>query len=246
MLANGTRDGPGVDEALPVQANISADPRREDHRTRVGRERRERMRKQLLQSVLAVCSGRGPAGAAVIDDVVRHASVSRGTFYNHFDSIEQAVSELGLQLADEMTDGILAVYDVLEDPILRTATGFQMFLVRAAVEPQWGEFIAHIGLLSDGHLFTSKIRSDIQLGVETGDYVVPSADIATDLLMGAKIEAIRRVLQGASLDYVQRMTSMVLRSFGVTPSKADKSVIVAYQRLEREAPGKIAWWRSIA
>ena len=82
--------------------------------------------------------------------------------------------------------------------------------------------------------------------METGDYVVPSADIATDLLMGAKIEAIRRVLQGASLDYVQRMTSMVLRSFGVTPSKADKSVIVAYQRLEREAPGKIAWWRSIA
>ncbi|WP_374943410.1 TetR/AcrR family transcriptional regulator, partial [Sphingomonas sp.] len=100
MLADGTRDGPGVDGALPVQANRSTDSLREDHRTRVGRERRERMRNQLLQSVLAVCAGRGPAGAAVIDDVVRHASVSRGTFYNHFESIEQAVSELGLQLAD--------------------------------------------------------------------------------------------------------------------------------------------------
>ena len=233
-------------EVLPVPAERSADPHREDHRTRVGRERRERMRNQLLQSILAVCSGRGPASAAVIDDVVKHAAVSRGTFYNHFVSVEHAISELGLQLADEMTDGIQSVYDVLEDPILRTATGFQMFLVRAAIEPQWGEFIAHIGLLSDGHLFTSKIRSDIQLGVETGDYVVPSADIATDLLMGAKIEAIRRVLEGARLDYVQRMTSMVLRSFGVTPSKADKSVTAAYQRLEREAPGKIAWWRLIA
>ena len=234
------------DDAPAAPAEADTGVQREDHRTRVGRERRERMRLHLLRSVLAVCSGRGPAGAAVIDDVVRHASVSRGTFYNHFMSIEHAVSELGLHLADEMTDGILAVYDVIDDPILRTATGFQMFLARAAIEPRWGEFIAHIGLLSDGHLFTSKIRSDIQLGVETGDYVVPSADIATDLLMGAKIEAIRRVLEGAPLAYVQRMTSMVLRSFGVTPSKADKSVAAAYRRLEREAPGKIAWWRPMA
>lgn len=246
MLVDGTANRPAAGEAPSLAAETDTGSHREDHRRRVGRERRERMRGQLLQSVLAVCSGRGLAGGVVIDDVVRHAAVSRGTFYNHFVSIEQAVSELGLELADEMTRGILTVYDVIEDPILRTATGFQMFLVRAVVEPQWGEFITHIGLLGGDHLFASKIRSDIQLGVETGDYAVPSADIATDLLMGAKIEAIRRVIEGAPLDYVQRMTSMVLRSFGVTPSKADKSVAAAYRRLEREAPGKIAWWRSIA
>ena len=203
------------------------------------------MRAQLLQSVLAVCSGR-TANVAVIDDVIKHAAVSRGTFYNHFTSFEQAVSELGLQLADEMTQGILSVYDVLDDPVLRTATGFQMFVVRAAIDPEWGDFIARIGLLRADQLFASKIRADVQLGVETGDYVVPSTDIATDLLMGAKIEAIRRVIEGASLDYVRQMASMVLRSFGVTPSRADKSVVAAYARLEREAPGKIAWWRPIA
>lgn len=204
------------------------------------------MRAHLLQSVLVVCSGQGAAGAAVIDDVARHAAVSRGTFYNHFASIEEAVSALGLQLADEMTQGILSVYDVLEDAVLRTATGFQMFLVRAAIEPEWGNFIAHIGLLDGDRLFASKIRADIRLGVATGDYAVPSAEIATDLLMGAKIEAIRRVIDGAPLAYVQQMTSMVLRSFGVTPSRADQRVIAAYDRLEREAPGKIPWWRSIA
>ena len=204
------------------------------------------MRAHLLQSVLVVCSGRGAAEAAVIDDVARHAAVSRGTFYNHFASIDEAVSALGLQLADEMTQGILSVYDVLEDPVLRTATGFQMFLVRAAIEPEWGNFITHIGLLGDDRLFASKIRADIRLGVATGDYTVPSADIATDLLMGAKIEAIRRVIDGAPLDYVQQMTSMVLRSFGVALSRADQSVVTAYNRLECEAPGKISWWRSIA
>lgn len=232
--------------AAVVGTREPGDGATEDHRVRVGRERRERMRAHLLRSVLVVCSGPDSAGTAVIDDVIRHAAVARGTFYHHFTSLEEAESVLGLQLADEMTHGILSVYDVLEEPILRTATGFQMFLVRAGLEPDWGRFITHIGLLSGDNFFASKIRADIELGVETGDYVVPSADVATDLLMGAKIEGIRRVLEGAGLDYIHRMASMVLRSFGVTPSKADKSAIAAYRRLEVEAPGRIAWWRALA
>ena len=99
----------------------------EDHRIRVGRERRERMRHRLLQSVLQVRSGKGGRNLAVIDDVIKDASVSRGTFYKYFDSLDQAESELALQMADEMTTGIMSVYDVLDDPVLRTATGFQLF-----------------------------------------------------------------------------------------------------------------------
>jgi len=219
---------------------------REDHRVRVGRERRERMRAHLLQSVLIVCSEDLTGGPAVIDDVIRHAAVSRGTFYKYFVSLDEAVAELGLQLADEMTAGILSVYDTLEDPVLRTATGFQMFLIRAMIEPIWGAFIARIGLLSGDNLFTSKIRHDIELGIEMGEYVVPSVAIASDLLMGAKVEAIRRLIDtGGSLDYIHSMASMVLRSFGITPSKADKSVVRAYRRLTEQAPGKIGWWRAV-
>ena len=205
------------------------------------------MRAHLLQSVLQVHSTQESAGAAVIEDVVKHAHVARGTFYKYFDSLDQAVSELGLQLADEMTSGILSVYDVLEDPVLRTATGFQMFLIRAMLEPEWGSFIAHIGLLSEDNLLTQKIRDDIRAGVDTGDYAVPSIEIASDLLMGAKIEGIRRAIKsGGSCDYMRDMTAMVLCSFGVTPTKADKSVARAFVRLLHEAPGKISWWRSDA
>ncbi len=182
----------------------------------------------------------------MIDDVVRHAGVSRGTFYKYFSSMGQAVAELGLELADEMTAGIASVYDVLEDPVLRTATGFQMFLCRAMIEPAWGALIAHIGLLSGDNLFTSKIQDDIRLGLSTGDYAVPSVEAATDLLMGAKIEAIRRIMAGGrDTSYIRTVAAMVLRSFGVSPSKAEKSVDKAFQRLASEAPGKIGWWRQL-
>ena len=219
----------------------------EDHRVRVGRQRSERMRAHLLQSVLQVCSPKfGLGSAAVIDDVVRDAKVSRGSFYKHFDSLDQAIAELGIKLADEMTVSILSVYDVLEDPVMRAATGFQMFLIRAIIEPDWGAFIAHIGLLSGDNLLTRKITDDIRLGVETGDYVVPSVEVARDVLMGAKVEAIRRLIaDGGSTGYVRDVTSMVLRSCGVATTKAEKTVDRAYRRLLLEAPGKLAWWRDL-
>jgi AcrR family transcriptional regulator len=216
----------------------------ENHRIRVGREKRERMRAHLLQSVLQVCSAETSRDPAVIDDVIREANVSRGTFYKYFVSLDQAVSELGLQLAIEMTEGILAVYDPVEDPVLRTATGFQLFLLRSLIEPRWGAFVAHIGLLSGNNLLVSKIKADISLGVKTGDYAVVSVDVATDLLMGAKIEAIRRIVAGEQhLAYIQTMAGMVLRSFGVSASKADKSVMRAFERLRKEAPDTVAWWK---
>lgn len=229
-----------------AQKAAIARPPSEDHRVRVGRQRRERMLAHLLQSVLAVCSAEGRREPANIDDVVRHAQVSRGTFYKYFDSLDLAIAELGLQLADEMTASILSIYDVLEDPIMRTATGFQMFLLRSMLDPEWGAFIAHIGLLSGDTLFTRKIRQDIQLGVETGDYVVASVEPASDLLMGAKIEAIRRMIAGGgSVAYVQDMAILVLRAFGVAPVKAEKTVHRAFDRLVSEAPGKVAWWRQL-
>lgn len=151
---------------------------------------------------------------------------------------------MGLQLGVEMTAGILSVYDVLKDPVLRTATGFQMFLLRSIIDHRWGAFITHIGLLRGNNLLVSKIKADISLGMKTGAYTVRSIDVATDLLMGAKIEAIRRIIAGEHrMVYVHSIAGMVLRSFGVPASKADRSVICAYERLEREAPSKVSWWK---
>lgn len=219
----------------------------EDHRIRVGRERRERMRAHLLQSVMAICSGRKLTGATVIEDVVRHAGVSRGSFYKYFDSLDEAVTQLAFQLAEEMTHDITNVYDVLDDPVMRTATGFQTFLTRAWLDPDWGGFLAHLGLMDgENGLVSSKVKGDIRWGVETGDYSVVSVDLAADLLMGAKHEAIRRIISGErDPAYIRGVAAMVLRAFGVSQSKAEKTADSAYRRLTTEAPGRLAWWGPI-
>jgi len=215
----------------------------EDHRVRVGRERRKRQRKHLLDSVLYVCSNEAGRAQAGIDDVVTHAAVSRGTFYTYFESMDQAIAELGAEMAVEMTEGISEVYDVLDDPVMRTATGFELFLLRAMVDRRWGAFIARMGLLREGDLFSSKIRSDIEMGIETGDYSVEDVRTASDLLMGATVEGILRICQGeSSIAYIKTMAVMVLCSFGVSQSKARKTADRAFDRIAAEAPGALRWW----
>ncbi len=231
-------------------ADSDEEPRapQEDHRVRVAREKRKRMRAHLMQSVITVCSGRKLTGSTVIEDVVRHAEVSRGTFYKYFESLDEAVIEAAAKLAEEMTVGIASVYDVLEDPVLRTATGFQTFLSRSWMEPDWGAFIIHLDLLNgEQNQISSKVKGDIRLGVETGDYFVESIDTAADLLMGAKHEAIRRIIAGQEdAAYIRDITAMVLRGFGLSHHKAEKSVGDAFARLCNEAPGKLSWWRADA
>ena len=228
-------------------ASAPLDGAREDHRVRVARQKRERMRAHLLKSVMAVYHGEREGGAAVIDDVVRHADVARGTFYQYFPSLEDAVAECGSELAVEMTQGIYAIYDVLEDPMMRVSTGFQTFLLRSLMDKQWGAFLSHIGLLAGDNLMIRHITQDIATGIETGDFFMPSPEIGVDLLVGAKIEAMRRIISGrGNLAYVKAMTAMVLHAFGVTPPKAEKQVEKAFVNLQEHGPAVLSWWRPIS
>jgi AcrR family transcriptional regulator len=217
---------------------------REDHRVRVAREKRERMRDHLLGAVLAVYPGKPGQGPAVIDDVIRVAKVSRGTFYKYYPSLEEAVAELGAKLAAEMVAAIGALYDSLEDPIERSATAFQLYLSRAIIEPKWGVFVAHLNHLKPDHQMISHVATDFTSGSKAGLYDFRSLDVAVRLLVGAMVEGIKGIIEGdGSRAYIEAMAGMVLRSLGVAPKAADKAAAAAARRLHREAPIKLAWWQ---
>ncbi|MGE4430989.1 MAG: TetR/AcrR family transcriptional regulator [Sphingobium sp.] len=221
--------------------------RQENYRVRVARERRERMRAHLLNSVMIVCSGEDSGSPAVIEDVIRHADVSRGTFYKYFDSLDQAMCELAQDMADDMAGGgIVHVYDGIEDPLIRTAAGFLLYLTRARIEPEWGGFVCRVGLLNASGVLAGKIVTDIEAGIASGDYVIPSLPVALDLVIGTKIEAIQRIISGGvGPDYLCGMTSMILRALGVAPVKADHVVAGAYQWICTQAPDHLHWWKEM-
>ena len=202
------------------------------------------MRAQLLDAVLSVYPGQSGRGQAVIDDVIRDANVARGTFYKYFPSLEDAVSELGAKLAHEMVAAIASLYDTLENPVERSATGFQLYLSRAIIEPKWAEFVSHLNHLKPDNQLILRITADLTSGAKAGLYDLRSVDVGVRLVIGATLEGIKGIIDGhGSRAYVETMAGMVLRGLGVPPKAADKAVEKASRRLHEEGPSKLSWWR---
>src|SRR5512137_1877770 len=87
-----------------------------DHRPRVGRERRARMRLRIIESALRVFAEKGPE-AAVIDDFIKAAGVARGTFYNHFRTTEELLIATSNRLENELIAAIMQVNGTIDDPL---------------------------------------------------------------------------------------------------------------------------------
>ena len=98
-----------------------------DHRTRVAAEKRERMRMRLIESALHVFAHKG-ADAAVIEDVIAMAEVSRGTFYNYFRTTEEVMAAVQQDVGNELLSLVdMAIAD-RQDPAERLACGVRMVL----------------------------------------------------------------------------------------------------------------------
>ena len=67
----------------------------EDVRVRVARRKRERMRERLLSAALSIFLSDRGGDAAIAEDVMKVAGVSRGTFYKYFNSVEEAADAVG-------------------------------------------------------------------------------------------------------------------------------------------------------
>ena len=233
-----------VKSAPGINADDATEAEAEDHRVRSARMKRERMRELLLNAVRVAYPGENPAVPAVIDDITRHAGVSRSTFYKYFISLEQAVEELANRLADEQARSYAFLYMTMRDPKMRAASGFQLFLSRSLIDPAWGSFVSHLNQISRDSGLADQIREDLEAGVRDGVFQVRDIDVALDVIMGTKIEAVRHLIRGlGSRYYIETVASMILRALGVVPEDADETAAIAAMRLHRDAPGHIPWWK---
>ena len=204
------------------------------------------MRVRLLDTLLATYRGDQNRGPAVLDEVLRCANVSKATFYKYFSSLEAAVTELGEQLADEMAVAIVSNYAHVTRPRERLATGFQLFLSRAALDPRWGNFVTYGTYLNPNHKLLLEVRKDFERGVASGDYRIESVDAAVTLTIGAMVEGMRQLSERpSSRHYIRVLTAMALQAMGVPAAQARATVQRASALLERSAGDLFAWWKPL-
>jgi AcrR family transcriptional regulator len=224
-------------------------PAAQDFRVRVAAERRDRMRARLIAATMQAYVDSGNVRPPVIDDVIRLADVSRGTFYKYFDSLEEVLAGIGRRTAGEMLSSFQRLFDGVDDAAVRVAAGPLMAMARAAMEPCHAAFIARvdfIDFLGGADPRSQIVERCLADGRAQGRLKFESLDAAVDLVIGVSLEGARRVLKTRSLDgaTIRETTTLVLIALGLARKAAERAVGQAWQHLQEHA-AELHWWKPV-
>jgi AcrR family transcriptional regulator len=198
-----------------------------DHRTRVAAERRERMRIRLLESALLVFSEKG-LDASSIEDIIAAAQVSRGTFYNYYQTIEELMVALLEVLGNELITVAEEATSKFSDPADRVSIGIRMLLRTVRAFPMLGRFVARVGIESrtQNVLAMRYAPRDVAACVEAGYFEMADIMMGVEFLSGIFTSAVYAMTtrEGLPDDYPEQITYHALLGLGFTKTKA-KSLI---------------------
>lgn len=195
---------------------------KEDHRVRTGAHRREQTRRKLLAAALEVFADKGP-DAALIDDVIVAAGVSRGTFYNHFTTTQDLLDALTSSLSDQILATIDEVVLPIPDPLRRVTCGCLLYMHAGIDVKNWGAFLVRTGMRGGavGKLVDVYLPRDLELARQAGAIGYPTVRAARDLVIGGITQAILTVHQGeAPRGHLRAAMMLVLRGLGVPAAEA--------------------------
>jgi AcrR family transcriptional regulator len=148
---------------------------------------------------------------------VAAAGVAKGTFYYHFQSIEELISAVGAELADSF-DELLAPARLDEpDPVERMSSAFAKFLEKALDDPPWARLVVRS---ADAPAAFGRIRenlkADLAEAIAQGRVGIQDVELAADIVIGIGLQVMRSSLERqAAPDLIRQALDAVLRALGV-------------------------------
>ena len=219
---------------------------REDHRTVAARKKREIMRTRILRAIMVLYSDRSKISTS-IEDVAREADISRGTFYKHFTSLDEALIAVAREVTDQMTMDMLPIYDAVADPVNRVSTGLRLFLTRALTDHRWAAFVLRAELVAQESVLLKYMMKDLRAGALDGVMEFDNLQAAADSVMGATIEGIRTILLKRTKDpsqYIDSTIRITLRSLAVDKRRAQKAADTSRELVDALPESVRQTWRA--
>jgi AcrR family transcriptional regulator len=204
-----------------------------DHRTRVGQERSNRTRLRILDAAMHVFAEKGP-DAPVIQDFITAADMSRGTFYNYFNSIEELLIATSKQLEDDLIVSIQGEIESMPSAVERMTFGMLLWLQKAADDPTWCAFVnrvAHHSIMVE-----TQLGGDLRDGIASGELRCPDINAAYDLVVGTLRQSMNRMLaEKVQTNYPKVVVHTVLQGLGVENRQIKSLLDRAIPQMRRPA-----------
>ena len=187
-------------------------------RAEIGRERRARTRAQIVEAG-ATLLAEHPPEALTVDAVVEAAGVAKGTFYYHFQSIDELVAAVGAELGESLDELLTPLRLEIRDPIERLSFAITKFLERASSDAAWARLVvqssqSRTGL---GKGVRANLKADIAEAIVDGRVGMRDVELAADIVTGIWLQVARGILErGARPELARQAVEAVLRALGVS------------------------------
>jgi AcrR family transcriptional regulator len=201
-----------MDEELMANIDLA-------RRAEIGRERRAQTRSQILEAGTKLLSERH-AAAVTIDNVVSAAGVAKGTFYYHFQSMDDLVAAVGEKLAESFDEVLAPAMHEIRDPIARISFAFTKFLDKAIVDPDWARLVVQSSQspVVFGHGIRTHVKADVAQAISERRMSIEDEDLAADILIGTWLQIARGTLERRpAANLTDNALAALLRALGTRP-----------------------------
>lgn len=201
------------------------------------------MRMRLIESALHVFAEKG-IDATDIKDVIEAAQVSRGSFYNYFQTNDELMGAVLQELGNELLALVDAVVTKRQDPAERVACGLRMVLRTASQHPLLARFVSRAGIhmVAGNSLAMQYLPRDIQTGLAQGHFHAQQPLAALTMTLGTAHAALcaMAMSDGLSADFPEEVAFQVLLGLGVRRAKARAVVSQAIEAVSLPADALLA------
>ncbi|MGQ0824655.1 MAG: TetR/AcrR family transcriptional regulator [Actinomycetota bacterium] len=184
--------------------------------------RRARTRAKLVAATRRVIADKGVA-RATIATIAESADVGFGSFYNHFESKDDAIEAVATEVVDELGADLDALTATTEDPAEVVSASLRHTIARVDVDPVWAWFVVRAAITH--RVMTTvgggRILRDLRRGVEAGRFD-PELHGVAPVAIGAIVQAAMRArLEGLVDEHTPAaVAEQVLRLLGVPSEEA--------------------------
>jgi AcrR family transcriptional regulator len=191
-------------------------------RAAIGRAKRARTRAQILEAAAMLLTERPVA--LTVDAIVQAAGVAKGTFYYHFQGLDDLSAALGATLGASFDDLLTSDRLDLPDAVARLSFAFTQFLEKAISDPLWARLMIQSSKDPAGFArgIRAHLRDDLANAIEEGGLIVQDVELAADIVIGIWLQVVRGSLERRTAsDLPAQALRAVLRAVGAAQPRAE-------------------------
>ena len=192
------------------------------NRAEIGAEKRQRTKLTIVRSAFHLFD-HIDVGRITIDDVIKSAAISRGSFYNYFLTLEDMIKYLAAEISGQINKEQSIYFENTVDMAEKICLNSRYFLYRAISDLACSNILLRamplVGALNDQ--MQDHARLGFQEAMRRGAIAVPSADLALEVGYGIAISVIRRRINNSYVEGdIEDAGFLLMRMFGVDEAKA--------------------------